>query len=48
MTSENFFFAAIIDLKFFVWACALQIFFIIVIFFRNGGGVEIGSICIIP
>ena len=42
MTSENFFFAAIIDLKFFVWACALQIFFYSNFFFGIGEGLKLG------
>ena len=49
MTSEQFFFAAIIGLQFlFFWACAVQIFFI-VIFFRKGRvRIKIGSICDSP
>ena len=44
MTSEQFFFAAIIGLqKKIFWACAVQIFFFIIIFFRKGrGGLKLG------
>ena len=38
MTSEQFFYAAIIGLHFFFWACAVQIFFIVIFFEGERGG----------
>ena len=50
MTSEQFFFfAAIIGLQFFFLGMCRAIFlFYIVILFRKGRGVKIGSICVLP
>ena len=51
MTSEQFFFAAIIGLQiFFLGMCRANFFFIIFFFGRGGGGgaVKIGSICVSP
>ena len=50
MTSEQFFFAAILGLQFFFfWACAVQIIFCSNLFSEGErGGVKIGSICVSP